>query len=91
MAFLIAVTDMITLARNHAISAAVLLSEGEDLRVGVRLPEGLGELGETMVATAAWTATASGRSSGCSMRAGASSPSRPSPTTSKSRRSGSAA
>ena len=36
------VTDLIELARNHAISDAVLLSGDEDLRIGVQIAQGFG-------------------------------------------------
>ena len=36
------VTDLIELARNHALSDAVLLSGDEDLRVGVQMAQGFG-------------------------------------------------
>ena len=36
------ITDLIELARNHAISDAVLLSGDEDLRVGVQIAQGFG-------------------------------------------------
>ena len=36
------VTDLINLARNHAISDAILLSGDEDVRIGVEIAQGFG-------------------------------------------------
>ena len=36
------VTDLIELARNHAISDAVLLAGDEELRIGVQIAQSLG-------------------------------------------------